>query len=80
MTVADDPAAWMQQLAAAAAHNDAVRQAWDDEGGDINLNGDPLPAAYDPRGWIHPLPFGNVGDCLFESVGPDMVGSGQPPI
>ncbi|MBW2455413.1 MAG: hypothetical protein JRI68_12915, partial [Deltaproteobacteria bacterium] len=80
VTVSDDPATWMQQLASAATHNASVQQAWDDEGGDISLDGAPLPAAYAPRGWVYALPFGNVGDCVFESVGPDMVGTDKPPI
>ncbi len=74
VTVSDDPSTWMQQLVSAAAHNDSVHQAWEDEGWDINLNEDPLPAAYAPQGFVYALAFGNVGDCVFESVGPDMVG------
>jgi len=79
-SVSDDPATWIGQLVKAAAHNDAVYQAWDDEGHDINLNGDPLPATYTPAGFVYGLVFEDVAECLFESVGPDMTGVDEPPI
>ncbi len=72
--VADDTASWWQQFADAAAYNDSVYDAWDDEGWDID-NGDgsgPLPGQYLPDGFIYSLHFGEVDDCFFEGVGPDM--------
>ena len=62
---------WFSQLAKAAEVNDAVAQAWEDEGGDIDLDGDPLPSKYKPRGFLFGNGFGTVSDCLFESIGPD---------
>lgn len=71
-TIDDEPAMWISQLLTAAAWNDGVRQAWTDEGDDLDLDGDPLPASYAPRGFVYSMDFGDVSDCLFESVGPDM--------
>jgi phosphatidylserine/phosphatidylglycerophosphate/cardiolipin synthase-like enzyme len=68
----DEVATWWQQLAGAAAWNDAVRAAWDAEGDDLSLDGAPLPAAYAPRGFLYGLDFGTLDDCLMEDVGPDM--------
>lgn len=68
----DDVAAWWGQLEQAAAVNDAVAAAWTAEGGDLNLNGAPLPAKYTPKGFVHSMDFGPESDCLIESVGPDM--------
>ncbi|MCK6531963.1 MAG: phospholipase D-like domain-containing protein [Polyangiaceae bacterium] len=68
----DDVAAWWGQLEQAAAANDAVAAAWTAEGGDLNLNGAPLPAKYTPKGFVHSMDFGPESDCLIESVGPDM--------
>ena len=68
----DDVATWWKQFQNAAAWNDGVYSAWDAEGGDINLNGAPLPDMYTPEGFVYSLNFGPPSDCLFESVGPDM--------
>lgn len=68
----DDVATWWDQLAQAAAVNDAVYAAWEAEGGDISLDGAPLPAKYAPKGFVHSMDFGPETDCLIESVGPDM--------
>lgn len=76
--VADDPAAWFQQLKSAALANDAVYARWDDEGFDLDLDGAPLPTAYRPKGFVYTLPFGDPTDCLLESVGEDMTGQ-EPP-
>jgi len=70
--VNDDVAGWLGQLLTAASWNDAVRAAWTEEGDDLDLDGDPLPAAYTPRGFVYSMDFGSVDDCLIESVGPDM--------
>lgn len=72
VTPADGVAAWWQQLAETAARNDAVAAAWDAEGGDISLDGAPLPDDYTPRGFVHSLVFRAVEDCLIEDVGEDM--------
>ena len=79
-SVSDDATQWISQLVKASAQNDAVYQAWEDEGHDINLNGDPLPAAYTPKGLAYGLVFNDLADCLFESVGPDMTGVDEPGI
>jgi phosphatidylserine/phosphatidylglycerophosphate/cardiolipin synthase-like enzyme len=62
---------WWDQLRQAADWNDYVYRNWDDEGGDIDLDGAPLPERYTPRGFLYSLDFGTVSDCLLESVGPD---------
>jgi phosphatidylserine/phosphatidylglycerophosphate/cardiolipin synthase-like enzyme len=66
--VSDD---WWDQLANEAAWNDWVSANWDAEGGDIDLDGDPLPDAYAPVGFVYSMDFPDVSECLFESVGPD---------
>jgi len=71
--VSDDAARWYDQLLLAARYNDAVRQAWTDEGDDISLDGRPLPAQYAPRGFVYSLPMRGVMRCLIEDIGPDMV-------
>jgi len=70
----DDVSTWWGQFEAAAAWNDSVFQNWEDEGGDISLDGAPLPAEYTPDRFVFSLEFRTVSDCLVESVGPDMVG------
>ncbi len=70
-TVSDDPSAWIEALEDAAAWNDAVWAEWEAEGGDISLDGAPLPIEYEPVGFLYPLTFGALSDCLFETVGPD---------
>jgi phosphatidylserine/phosphatidylglycerophosphate/cardiolipin synthase-like enzyme len=76
--VSDDAAGWFDQLRAAAAANDAVHALWDDEGFDLDLDGSPLPNAYRPKGFVYSLPYGDVSDCLLESVGEDMTGDDVP--
>ncbi|MCB9620268.1 MAG: hypothetical protein H6724_12580 [Sandaracinus sp.] len=68
--VSDD--AWITQLAEAASWNDFVFQEWEDEGGDISLDGDPLPENYTPLGFVHTLQFRSPDECLIEGVGADM--------
>lgn len=65
-------AGWITQLEEAAAYNDAVWARWDSEGGDISLDGAPLPAEYTPRGFVHSMSFDVPSECLIEGVGPDM--------
>ncbi len=73
VSVSDEPMVFAAQMAAAAAHNQDVYNAWDEEGWDISLDGDPLPAQYIPAGLLYPLEFGVPDDCLLEGMGPDMV-------
>jgi phosphatidylserine/phosphatidylglycerophosphate/cardiolipin synthase-like enzyme len=70
--VGADVSDWFADLKAAAAFNDSVFAAWDAEGGDISLDGAPLPSAYVPRGFLYTLTFDQPDDCLLESVGPDV--------
>jgi phosphatidylserine/phosphatidylglycerophosphate/cardiolipin synthase-like enzyme len=72
VVVSDDATQWKNQLLNAAAWNDGVWNAWDNEGGDISLDGAPLPAAYAPRGFVYSLEFRDVNECFLEDVGPDM--------
>jgi phosphatidylserine/phosphatidylglycerophosphate/cardiolipin synthase-like enzyme len=70
--VSDDVSVWFGQLADAANWNDYVYSNWDDEGWDLDLDGDPLPTMYSPEGFVYSLQFRTVDDCLIEDVGPDM--------
>ncbi len=68
-----DSEGWIEQLTNAASWNDFVRENWDDEGDDLNLNGDPLPDRYIPQGFVYSLSFPSSDECLIEGVGPDMM-------
>ncbi|HEY3359525.1 MAG TPA: phospholipase D-like domain-containing protein [Polyangia bacterium] len=68
----DASTTWIQQLRDAAAWNDSVYQNWDAEGGDLNLNGAPLPAEYTPHGFVYGLAFRGSDYCFIEGVSPDM--------
>ncbi|MFK8002095.1 MAG: phosphatidylserine/phosphatidylglycerophosphate/cardiolipin synthase family protein [Polyangiales bacterium] len=65
--------AWIEQLREAASWNDFVYENWDDEAFDINLNGDPLPDDYRPRGFLYSMSFPDSDSCFIEGVGPDMM-------
>jgi len=71
-TSATDRTGWLAQLQTQAASNDAVWDAWDEEGFDISLDGDSLPTEYTPRGFLYTLSFGDSDDCLIEGTGQDM--------
>jgi len=71
--VSDDVGAWWTALADAARANDAVRERWRMDGDDVSLDGAPVPAELIPRGFVYTLTFRRIENCLFESVGPDMV-------
>ncbi len=73
VTVSDDAVQWHRQLLDAAEYNDNVRERWTDEGDDLDLDGDALPAEYTPRGFVYQLPMRGVMRCLIEDIGPDMV-------
>jgi phosphatidylserine/phosphatidylglycerophosphate/cardiolipin synthase-like enzyme len=68
----DDAAGWITQLEEMAIRNQIVWDNWDAEGGDISLDGDPLPSEYSPSGLVYPLVFRSPDECLIEGVGPDM--------
>ncbi len=68
----DDAAGWVTQLETAAAWNQRVWDEWDATGGDLDLDGDPLPVSYQPEGFLYPLFFDVPSECLLEGVGPDM--------
>jgi phosphatidylserine/phosphatidylglycerophosphate/cardiolipin synthase-like enzyme len=71
--ISDDPARWFRTLELAADWNQFVLDNWTRAGGDLNLNGAAVPSAYVPRGLLYPLVLAAPSECLFESVGPDMV-------
>lgn len=71
-TPSDDVAGWIGQLDDAASWNQYVWDNWDAEGGDISLDGAPVPMMYSPEGFVYPLVFGLPSDCLIEGIGPDM--------
>lgn len=60
-------------LDAAAALNQTAFDRWDDEGMDLDLDGDPIPNGMTPRGLVYPLTFDDPDECLFEDVGPDVM-------
>ena len=72
-TVMDAAADWIEQLRAAASWNDFVYENWDDEGWDLNLNGDPLEERYQPRGFLYSMRFSDSSECLIEGVSADMM-------
>ncbi|MFN7696295.1 MAG: phospholipase D-like domain-containing protein [Deltaproteobacteria bacterium] len=72
VTPSDEARRWVEQLATAAAWNERVREEWDATGGDLDLDGDPLPMSYQPEGLLYPLVFDVPDECLLEGVGPDM--------
>jgi phosphatidylserine/phosphatidylglycerophosphate/cardiolipin synthase-like enzyme len=72
ITPSDDARTWVEQLATAAAWNQRVWDEWDATGGDLDLDGDPLPMSYQPEGLLYPLVFDVPDECLIEGVGPDM--------
>ncbi|MBN8611752.1 MAG: hypothetical protein J0L92_14250 [Deltaproteobacteria bacterium] len=72
ITPSDDAGTWVTQLATAAAWNQRVWEEWDATGGDLDLDGDPLPMSYQPEGFLYPLAFDVPDECLIEGVGPDM--------
>jgi phosphatidylserine/phosphatidylglycerophosphate/cardiolipin synthase-like enzyme len=72
-TVTDDPAQWFRTLRLAADWNQFVLDSWARAGGDLNLNGAAVPSQYVPRGLLYPLLLASPSECLFESIGPDMV-------
>jgi phosphatidylserine/phosphatidylglycerophosphate/cardiolipin synthase-like enzyme len=63
---------WWSQLHDFSVWNDYVYSNWELEGGDINIDGGPLPEMYTPFGFLYTLPFGPPDDCLLEPIGPDV--------
>jgi phosphatidylserine/phosphatidylglycerophosphate/cardiolipin synthase-like enzyme len=72
----DEVAVWWEQFAQAAEWNDAVYEAWDLEGGDLDLGQDgdldPLPLEFIPEGFVYTVDFRDADECLIESVSPDL--------
>lgn len=66
------PADWVGALEDQALANDVVYANWDDEGFDISLDGDPLPRAYAPEGFMYSLTFDPPDECFIEAIGPDI--------
>ena len=66
------PSKLIEAFDARAKKNDAVWQAWDKDGMDLDLDGDPIPSKYLPDGFLYPLQFGAPSDCFIEGVGPDV--------
>lgn len=66
------PSQMIQAFDQAAAKNQAAFDAWDDEGMDIDLDGDPIPNGWTPSGFVYPLHMDPPDDCLIEDVGPDV--------
>lgn len=67
---------WTQLIArldAAAVINDTANARWDEEGMDLDLDGDPIPNGMTPKGLVYPLTFDEPDECLLEDVGPDVM-------
>ncbi len=47
-------------------------EAWDAEGFDLDLDGEPVPMWMVPDGFVYPLEFGSPDECLIENVGKDV--------
>lgn len=77
--VDDAPSRWIEALVDRAEANGRVWQRWDDEGNDLDLDGDPLPPGFTPTGFVHPLTFRTPDDCFIEGVGPDVTGEPSTP-
>ena len=71
-TVPETSGAFFDKLAASAKANDAVYKAWETESFDLDLNGTPLPAKFQPTGFVYSLVTPVPTECLLESVGPDV--------
>jgi len=53
--------------------NAIAYQRWDDEGMDLDLDGDAVPSEMLPSGFIYPLSFDVPDECFLEGVGPDLM-------
>ncbi len=76
--ISDDAAQWFDALAQAAKANDAVFTRWSDSSGSVDSPELAASAQYQPAGFVYSLPYGEISDCLMESVGPDMTGQADP--
>jgi phosphatidylserine/phosphatidylglycerophosphate/cardiolipin synthase-like enzyme len=72
LAATDDVATWWDQLGQCQAWNDYVHANWERAGGDIDLDGAPLPEKYTPFGLLHSLDVPLLEECLFEDIGADM--------
>ncbi len=68
----DDPAQFLDALRDQARRNESVRDRWEDEGFDLDLDGARLPSRFTPRGLVYPLEFGSPDRCLIEGIGEDL--------
>ena len=68
-----DPHELFELVKQEASVNQAVWDLWDAEGFDLSLDGKPLPDSYKPVGFVYPLPFNPVSECLIENIGPDVM-------
>lgn len=55
-----------------ANENQRAYALWDDEGMDVDLDGDAVPAEMIPSGPLYPLSFDVPDECLIEGVGGDV--------
>jgi phosphatidylserine/phosphatidylglycerophosphate/cardiolipin synthase-like enzyme len=58
---------------AVAARNGRALEAWEDEGDDLDLDGDPIPPFMVPSGFVYPLVIRAPDRCLIEGVGADIM-------
>lgn len=56
-----------------AWNNQAAYQAWDSAGMDLDLDGESVPAAMLPSGFLYPLVFDAPDACLIEGIGADVM-------
>lgn len=72
LAATDDVDTWWHQLGQVQAWNDYVFANWAAEGGDLDLDGAPLPERFIPFGFVYSLAFPSADHCLIEDIGPDM--------
>ena len=70
----DEPAQWIDAITESTINNGEVEQAWAQQGGDVSLNGRPLPAYLRPTGFLYPLEIRAPHECLIEGIGADITG------
>jgi len=66
------PSAMFQAFDAVAGKNATAYARWDDEGMDLDLDGDPIPSGWTPSGFVYPLVMDAPDECLIEDVGADV--------
>ncbi|MCA9517937.1 MAG: hypothetical protein KC635_23520, partial [Myxococcales bacterium] len=63
----------MAALDERARANQTAYDLWDDEWMDLDLDGDPIPAGWEPSGIVYPLAFDPPDECLLEGIGVDIM-------